>query len=316
MSSGDFKHKPVLLSEVLDTLKCVDGGVYLDCTVGGGGHSSEILLKIGKTGFLFGLDRDIEAITAADQKLKNIGSNYKLIKDSYRNMERIIEENKIPLLDGILFDLGVSSPQLDNTERGFSFSKDAPLDMRFGQDEYDSPTAADLINTLSKEKLTEIFSKYGEEPYSKTIAQAIVDQRKKYPLKTTVQLAELILNSLKGKKFIGKIHPATRVFQALRIEVNQELEGVEKTIPVAMRFLKKGGRLAIITFHSLEDRIVKEVFKNETVSCICPPKQPICTCDKVAQGKLVNKKPIVANDEEIKVNPRARSAKLRVIEKI
>ncbi len=315
MINSEFDHKPVLINEILEALNCTEGKVFLDCTTGGGGHSSEILRSIGQTGFLFGLDRDFNAINAARKVLDNIGKNYKLIKSSYVNLETIISENKIPLLDGILFDLGVSSPQLDHAERGFSFSREAPLDMRFAQDEDLTLTAADLVNKLSKAELTEIFSKYGEEPYSKTISEAIVNYRKKEAITTTTQLASIIVNALAGKKFIGNIHPATRVFQALRIKVNEELEGIQKVIPLALKNLKKGGRLAVISFHSLEDRIIKEEFRESVKDCICPPRQPICTCSKISQGAIITKKPIVANAEEIKQNPRARSAKLRVIER-
>ena len=310
-----FIHKPVLLNETLDALNCKKNGFYLDCTVGGGGHSSEIL-KLVSDGFLFCLDRDFNAIKAAKKSLDNIGKNYRLLKESYINLESVVTKNNLPLLDGILFDLGVSSPQLDQVDRGFSFSKDAPLDMRFGQDEETTLTAADLINMCSEDELVKIFSEYGEEPYSKTIASAIVRERKKEKVKTTGQLSNIIVNSLAGKKFKGHIHPATRVFQALRIKVNNELEGLKEVLPVSLRFLKTGGRLSVISFHSLEDRIVKEAFKEATLSCICPPRQPVCTCNKVSEGKLVTKKPITATEQEIKANPRSRSAKLRVIEKL
>jgi 16S rRNA (cytosine1402-N4)-methyltransferase len=316
MSDYEFKHKPVLINEALNALNCGEGKVYLDCTTGGGGHSSEILREIGPAGFLYCLDRDFNAINAARKVLDGIGKNYSLIKDSYVNLESIIAENNIPLLDGILFDLGVSSPQLDHAGRGFSFSREAPLDMRFAQDETGTLTAADLVNKLPKDELTRIFSEYGEEPYSKTIAEAIVSHRKKEPLTTTTQLSTVILKALAGKKFIGNVHPATRVFQALRIKVNEELKGIKEILPVAMKFLKTGGRLAVISFHSLEDRIVKEAFRETAKPCICPPRQPVCTCNKTATGRIITKKPVTANDEEIKANPRSRSAKLRVVERI
>jgi 16S rRNA (cytosine1402-N4)-methyltransferase len=316
MLTNKFDHKPVLLNEILEALNCSEGKVFLDCTTGGGGHSSEILGSIGKTGFLYCLDRDLNAINASEKVLNKIGNNYKLIKDSYVNLETIISENNIPLLDGILFDLGVSSPQLDHAERGFSFSKEAPLDMRFAQDENLTLTAADLVRNLSKEELTKIFSEYGEEPYSKTIAEAIVNHRRKETISTTTQLSSVIIRALDGKKFKGNVHPATRVFQALRIKVNEELKGIEEVLPLAMKFLKTGGRLAVISFHSLEDRIVKEAFRETVKTCVCPPRQPVCTCNKVAVGTIITKKPVIANAEELKSNPRARSAKLRVVEKI
>jgi len=316
MLETNFKHKAVLLKETIENLNCQEGGIYLDCTVGGGGHSSEILQLIGDSGFLYCLDRDKDAILAAEKKLSQVGKNYKLIKSSYVNLSKITPEYNIPKLDGILFDLGVSSYQLDNAERGFSFSKDAFLDMRFDQDDNSNLTAYDVVNKFSKEKLIEIFSKYGEEPYSKTIASGIVEYRKNKTIETTTELSEVILKSLSHKKFKGSVHPATRVFQALRIEVNDELEGLKNALEQAITQLKVGGKLAVISFHSLEDRIVKEIFKESTKNCVCPPRQPICNCNKIAVGKLVNKKPIVAMEQETKDNPRARSAKLRVLEKI
>ncbi len=314
--NSEFIHKPVLFREVIEYLDCKEGKFYLDCTTGAAGHSSEILRVIGKSGFLYCLDRDFNAISAAKTALDNVGENYKLIKSNYSQIDKIIEENNIPKLDGILFDLGVSSPQLDHTERGFSFSKEATLDMRFAQDENETLTAEDLVNKLSRDELVKIFSEYGEEPYSKTIADAIIDDRKKNRIVTTTQLSALIIKSLAGKKFKGNVHPATRVFQALRIKVNEELTGVAQVIPLAVNALKKGGRLAIISFHSLEDRIVKEAFREETKDCVCPPRQPVCTCNKIAQGKIITKKPVMAQDDEINENKRARSAKLRVLEKI
>lgn len=314
--SSEFAHKSVLFNETIDGLLCKKGGIYLDCTTGGAGHSSEILKKVGPEGFIYCFDRDIEAINAARKVLDKVGNNYQLINENYVNLDRVVEEYKIPELDGILLDLGVSSPQLDKAERGFSFSKEAPLDMRFSQDEDDTPTAADLVRTLSKDELVKIFSEYGEEPYSKTIADAIVQARKTETILTTTQLSRIIVNSLNGKKFKGNVHPATRVFQALRIAVNDELKGVEEIIPKALKFLKTGGRLAIISFHSLEDRIVKNSLKEAVKECICPPRQPICNCNKKSEAKIITKKPIVAAEPEIKENPRARSAKLRILEKI
>lgn len=314
--SSEFAHKSVLFNETLEGLLCKSGGKYLDCTTGGAGHSSEILKRVGPEGFVYCFDRDIEAINAARKVLDKVGNNYQLIQTNYVELDKIVEEYKIPELDGILLDLGVSSPQLDKAERGFSFSKEAPLDMRFSQDEDDTSTAADLVNTLSKDELVKIFSEYGEEPYSKTIADGIIQSRKKNPIFTTTQLSEVVIKSLEGKKYKGNIHPATRVFQALRIAVNDELKGVEQIIPKALKVLKKGGRLAIISFHSLEDRIVKNSLKETTKECICPPRQPICNCDKKSEAKIVTKKPIIANETEIKENPRARSAKLRILEKI
>jgi 16S rRNA (cytosine1402-N4)-methyltransferase len=264
---------------------------------------------------LFGIDRDIEAITNSKVILDQISSNYKLMKSNYSDLDELVKLNSIPLLDGIFFDLGVSSPQLDDFERGFSFSKTATLDMRLGQDEDQTYTAKDLVNKLSRDELVDIFSKYGEEPYSKTIADFIVQERKKTIIETTTQLSDIVIRALVGKKYRGHIHPATRVFQALRIKVNDELEGIRKALPLAVKFTKPGGRIAVISFHSLEDRIVKETFKLLEKGCTCPPKQPVCLCGKKPVGKVITKKPIIATDIEIRVNPRARSAKLRVFEK-
>ena len=314
--SSEFAHKPVLFKEMIEGLQCKKGGIYLDCTTGGAGHSSEILKLVGQEGFIYCIDRDIEAINAARKVLDSVGNNYQLIKANYVDLDKIVEEYKIPELDGILLDLGVSSPQLDKAERGFSFSKEAALDMRFSQDEDDTLTAESLVNSLKKEELVKIFSEYGEEPYSKTIADFIVQERKKEHISTTTQLSKVIIKALDGKKFKGHIHPATRVFQALRIAVNDELKGVEKIIPKAVKSLRSGGRLAIISFHSLEDRIVKNAMREIVKECICPPRQPICNCDKSSEARIVTKKPIIATDSEIKENPRARSAKLRLLEKI
>lgn len=310
-----FNHNPVLLEETLLALNCKEDGFYLDCTTGRAGHSSEILRRLGKNGFLFCIDRDIEAITNSKDILDPIGSNYKLIKSNYSDIDKLVELNSIPLLDGIFFDLGVSSPQLDNFERGFSFSKTAALDMRLGQDEDQTYTAKDLVNMLSRDELVDIFSKYGEEPYSKTIADFIVQERKKTVIETTTQLSDIVIRALVGKKYRGHIHPATRVFQALRIKVNDELEGIRKALPLAVEFTKSGGRVVVISFHSLEDRIVKETFKILEKGCTCPPKQPVCLCGKKSVGKVITKKPIIATDAEVRVNPRARSSKLRVFEK-
>lgn len=310
-----FDHRPVLLKEVLFGLDCKKDGVYLDCTTGGGGHSSEILREIGENGFLYCIDRDINALEHAKTVFDGISKNFKLIKSNYSDLVTIFKEEKELLFDGILFDLGVSSPQLDNTERGFSFSKEASLDMRLGQDEEDTLTAKDLVNNLSRDELVAIFSEYGEEPYSKTIADFIVKERKISQIETTTQLGNVIIKALSGKKYKGHIHPATRVFQALRIKVNDELEGLKKVLPFAIRLLKPNGRLAVISFHSLEDRIVKETFRAEAKGCNCPARQPVCLCGRKSEGRIITKKPIIPSEEEIKINPRARSSKLRVFEK-
>jgi len=307
-----FNHEPILLNEVISYLNIKKDGIYLDCTVGGGGHSLKILELIKDDGFIYCIDRDNIAVQFARERLNKVSSNFKVINDSYVNIDKL----KLPKLDGILFDLGVSSPQLDNCERGFSFNKESNLDMRFSQLESQTLTAEYIVNNYSLEKLIDIFYKYSDEPYSRIIAKEIVNYRKKKKIKTTTELSNLIINSLKGKKYIGNIHPATRVFQAIRIEVNNEFENIKKAIPKAINLLKKGGRLCIITFHSSEDSIVKEILKNEEKNCICPPMQPICNCNKNKTGFIVNKKPICPSQAEINRNNRARSSKLRVFERI
>lgn len=316
MNKVAFNHKPVLLEETLNALGCEKGKIYMDCTAGGGGHSSEILKVIGEEGFLYSLDKDLNAIEKAYEVIKKVGNNFKLIKGSYVDLASIVEENNIPKIDGILFDLGVSSYQLDSPERGFSFSKEASLDMRFDQSDDDTYTALDIINNYHKDDLIKIFFEYGEEPYSKKIAEFIVDYRKKEKITTTTQLSNVVVKALVGKKFVGKVHPATRIFQALRIKVNDELEGIKKVLPIALEKLNPKGRIAVISFHSLEDRIVKETFREFAKACICPSEQPICNCKKKIQGTIISKKPLTASEEEVKVNPRARSAKLRVFEKL
>ncbi|GIW23275.1 MAG: ribosomal RNA small subunit methyltransferase H [Candidatus Sericytochromatia bacterium] len=306
-----FEHRPVLLNEVISYLNLKEDGIYLDCTVGGAGHSSKILEFVRDKGFLYCIDRDDIAVEFARNRLNKISKNFKILNDSYVNIDKL----ELPNLDGILFDLGVSSPQFDNSERGFSFNKESNLDMRFSQKE-NIFTAEYIVNNYSLDELSRIFYEYSDEPYSKIIAKAIVNYRKKKKIKTTTELSNLVINSLKGKKYIGNIHPATRVFQALRIEVNNEFENIKKALPKAINLLKKGGRLCVITFHSSEDRIVKEIFKHQEKICICPPKQPICNCNKTKTGFIVNKKAIRASNEELNINDRARSAKLRVFERI
>ena len=296
MLDTNFKHKAVLLKETIDSLECKENGIYLDCTIGGGGHSSEILQLIGESGFLYGLDRDKDAVLAANQKLEQIGKNYKIIKSSYVNLSELVNEYNIPKLDGILFDLGVSSYQLDNAERGFSFSKNAFLDMRFDQEDNLNLTASDVVNKFTKDNLVEIFSKYGEEPYSKTIALAIVEYRKTKKIETTTELSELILNALSHKKFKGSVHPATRIFQALRIDVNNEFEVLSEFLEKLPSVLAKGGRVAILSFHSGEDRLVKKSFKRFY---------------KEGLYKEIATDFIRPSIEECNSNSRARSAKLR-----
>ena len=307
-----FEHKPVLLQEVITGLNIKPGGIYVDCTIGGAGHSYEIIKKL-KTGFLYGFDRDDDAIRASLTKLAKF-SNLKIIKDNFHNAkERLLAEG-ISKVDGILIDLGVSSHQIDEGDRGFSFLHDGPLDMRMDKEQ--KLTAYDVVNFYSKEKLLKILYQYGEESNAQKIVQNILNARKIKPISTTFELRNLIEQSFPKKVVYGKGGVSKQTFQAIRIEVNGELENLGKSIKDLSSLLNKGGRLTIISFHSLEDRIVKNCFKDLCTDCICPPKTPICICGHKAQGFLVNKKPIKASQEELENNPRSASAKLRVFEKL
>ncbi len=303
----EFKHYTVMKNEAVDALECRDGLVYVDCTLGGGGHSELILQRISPNGKLIAFDVDDDAIAAASERLKNY-NNLTIVKNSYTNIKPVLHSlgiNKIT--GGVLFDLGASYHQFNKAERGFSFSKEAPLDMRFNQDADFS--AYDVVNGYSEEDLVRIFSEYGEERFSKRIAKAIVEQRHRKKLETTTELAELIIKSTPHVK--SSIHPATRVFQAIRIEVNQELQNVKNTLNNVLDLLDVGAIISVISFHSLEDRIVKQVFKYHSQRCHCAKNQMICTCPP-PKLELVNKKPIMASEKEISENPPSRSAKLRI----
>ncbi len=303
----EFKHYTVMKYEAVDALECKDGLLYVDCTLGGGGHSELILKKISPNGRLIAFDVDDDAIAAASERLKDY-NNLTIVKDSYTNIKQVLQNfgiNKIT--GGVLFDLGASYHQLTKAERGFSFSKDAPLDMRFNQDSDFS--AFDVVNDYSEEELVRIFSEYGEERFSKRIAKAITEQRRKKKIETTTELADLIVSCTPKIKSV--IHPATRVFQAVRIEVNQELQNVKNTLNDVLDLLAFGAIISVISFHSLEDRIVKHLFKYHSQRCHCDKSQMICNCPPPIL-ELVNKKPIMASDEEIKENPPSRSAKLRI----
>jgi 16S rRNA (cytosine1402-N4)-methyltransferase len=301
-------HQPVLYHEIILALQPKNEGLYVDGTLGAGGHARGILEACAPDGRLLGMDLDPQALALARETLAPYGERARLRQASYDSLSERLREIGWEAVDGILLDLGLSSMQLDTPERGFSFQHDAPLDMRFDPD---APTsAADLVNTLPQGELADLIYEYGEERASRRIAQAIVKAR---PLRTTRQLAAVIESVLPRK---GKIHPATQTFQALRIAVNQELERVENVLPEAVAALKSGGRLAVISFHSLEDRTVKEFFRRESRDCICPPRQPICTCGHKATLKEISRKPITPGEAEVKANPRARSAKLRVVEKL
>ena len=302
----EFKHISVLLNETIESLGIVSDGVYVDGTAGGAGHSKEIAKRLDQ-GLLIALDRDPEAVKVATERLE--GYNAKVINSNFSEMDKVLSELEIDGVNGILLDLGVSSYQLDNAERGFSYHKDAPLDMRMSSS---GVTAGDLVNNLSAEELTDIFYKYGEEKFSSRIARKIVEERSKKAIETTLELAEIIAGAVPAAARRDG-HPARKVFQALRIAVNGELESLEKVLDKAFNLLKAEGRLAIITFHSLEDRMVKNKFKEYCTGCTCPPDFPVCVCGKKPRGRLLSRKPIEATKEELELNPRSRSAKLRVI---
>ncbi len=301
-------HLSVLYHESILAIKPKPGGLYIDATLGAGGHARGILEHSSPDGRLLGLDPDPQALELAARNLASFGGRAIIVQSSYLEMEKRISEQGWAAVDGILFDLGVSSMQLDTAERGFSFMADGLLDMRF--DPRQNVTAADLVNDLPEEELARIIWSYGEENQSRRIARAIVMAR---PLKTTIELAAVILKVFGGKR--GRVHPATKTFQALRIAVNEELSAVEKALPMAISALKPGGRLAVIAFHSLEDRLVKQFFRRESRDCICPPHQLVCTCGHKASIQEVNRRPIIATEEEVTGNSRARSARLRIVEK-
>lgn len=308
---SEFKHYTVMLNEAVDALKCENGKIYVDCTLGGGGHSELILKRISPDGRLIAFDVDDDAIAAASKRLEEY-KNLTIVKNSYTNIKEVLANLGIEkITGGILFDLGASYHQLTKQERGFSFSKEAPLDMRFNQDS--DFTAYDVVNTYSEEDLVRIFSEYGEEHFSKRIARTIVEQRKVKKLETTTELASLIVNCTPRVK--SNIHPATRVFQAIRIEVNQELKNVKNTLEDILDLLEIGAIISVISFHSLEDRVVKQIFKYHSQRCHCDKTQMICHCPP-PKLELVNKKPIIASEGELEENPPSRSAKLRIAKRI
>ena len=322
----EFSHTPVLLDEVLENLEIKPNGVYVDCTLGGAGHSSKILEKL-ETGLLVGFDKDQEAIDASTKKLSKIckvfsKDNFKknneksclIIKDDFKNSPSVLTELGITNVDGILIDLGVSSHQLDTAERGFSFKKDAPLDMRM--DSSQSLTAKQIVNSYSEEQLRNLFKEYGEEEFAFSIAKNICKARALKEIETTLELNEIIENSMPKKVVFSRGGAAKKVFQALRIEVNGELNLLKETIENLIKFLCPGGRIAIISFHSLEDRIVKNVFKDLAQGCICPKNFPICVCNHKATIEIVTRKPIVASEKEQLENSRSTCAKLRIAKKL
>lgn len=309
----EFKHVSVLLDECIEGLNIKEDGIYVDCTLGGAGHSSEIIKRLSKDGTLIGIDQDKDALKAAGERLKDY-ENKKLVHSNFYQIGSVIEELGLEGVDGILMDLGVSSYQLDNAERGFSYMKDAPLDMRMNRD--DEFSAYDVVNSYSEEELGKIIRNYGEDKFAKRIANFIVKAREEKPIESTLELVEIIKNAIPAKARREGPHPAKRTFQAIRIEVNGELRILNKTMEDGVKKLNKGGRMCIITFHSLEDRIVKLKFRELADPCTCPKEFPICNCGKTPEVKLIKRKAIEPTKEEVEANPRSRSAKLRIIEKL
>ena len=307
-------HQPVLKKEVIKNLKIKKKGIYLDATLGEGGHAEGILKKVARQGCLIGIDRDEEAIKRARRRLRSFKKQVIFIRENYKALPMILKQLKIDKVDGILLDLGVSSLQLESCCRGFSFRFSSPLDMRM--DKRARLKASDLINKLSEANLRNLFFQFGEERYSKRIAKRIVKERIKKRIETTDELVRIIKEAFPGESRFHRLHPATRIFQALRIAVNQELDNLQVFLKESVGFIKRGGRIVIISYHSLEDRIVKNFFKELSKGCICPPDFPLCCCEITPKLKIVTVKPIRPEENEIKLNPRARSAKLRIAEKL
>ena len=309
----EFEHVPVLFNEVMESLDIKPDGIYVDGTVGGGGHSSGICQRLTKGGVLIAVDRDREALAAAEKRLEDYSCEKRFVHANYSDVDAIAEAAG-KRVQGILLDLGVSSYQLDNPERGFSYMQDAPLDMRM--DDSDRLTAYDIVNGYSREELTRMIREYGEERWASRIAEFIVRDRAEAPIESTGRLTEIIKAAIPAKARRTGPHPAKRTFQAIRIEVNDELGHLREAVEKLPDLLESGGRIAIITFHSLEDRIVKTEFERRLDPCTCPKDFPVCVCGKVADVKRVTRKPIAPSEEETETNPRARSAKLRVLEKL
>lgn len=310
---SEFHHVSVLLEECIQGLNIKPEGIYVDGTLGGAGHSSRIAAKL-TTGTLIGIDRDEVALAAAGERLAQFGDRVKLVHSNFCEIDSILEDLNIPGVDGILLDLGVSSPQLDDGSRGFSYMVDAPLDMRM--DATDALNAYTVVNTWPYEELRRILFEYGEERYAPQIASSICKRREQAPIETTLELVEVIRSAMPAAALREKQHPAKRSFQAIRIAVNDELNSVARVMEAAIPRLNPGGRLAVITFHSLEDRIVKNAMAAAAKGCTCPPSFPVCVCGKKPKVKLITRKPIVSGEEELERNPRARSAKLRICEKL
>ncbi len=309
----EFKHKSVLLYETVDQLNIKPDGIYVDGTLGGGGHSYEIASRLSDKGRLIGIDQDEDAIKAASERLKPFMDRVTIVRNNYCNMDKVLDELSIDKVDGIMLDLGVSSYQLDTAERGFTYNVDAKLDMRM--DQRQEVTARDIVNDYSEYDLYRIIRDYGEDRFAKNIAKHIVAARQKKPIETTFELNEIIKAAIPMKVRATGGHPSKRTYQAIRIELNRELEALENSIDMMIDRLNKGGRLCIITFHSLEDRIVKVRYKNNENPCTCPPSFPTCVCGKKSKGKVITRKPIIPSEEELEENSRSKSSKLRVFER-
>lgn len=309
----EFKHKSVLLYETVDQLNIKPDGIYVDGTLGGGGHSYEIASRLSDKGRLIGIDQDEDAIKAASERLNPFMDRVTIVRNNYCNMDKVLDELSIDKVDGIMLDLGVSSYQLDTAERGFTYNVDAKLDMRM--DQRQEVTARDIVNDYSEYDLYRIIRDYGEDRFAKNIAKHIVAARQKKPIETTFELNEIIKAAIPMKVRATGGHPSKRTYQAIRIELNRELEVLENSIDMMIDRLNKGGRLCIITFHSLEDRIVKVRYKNNENPCTCPPSFPTCVCGKKSKGKVITRKPIIPSEEELEENSRSKSSKLRVFER-
>ena len=309
----EFQHKSILLNECMEGLSIKEDGIYVDGTLGGGGHSFHILKRLGERGRLIGIDQDEDAIKAATKRLEAFANKVTIVRDNYEHFQTILSTLSIPKVDGILLDLGVSSYQFDEADRGFSYRFDAPLDMRM--DRRQDFTAKDLINNYSEQELYHIIRDYGEDKFARNIAKHIVKEREKKPIETTFELSEIISHAIPMKMRVQGGHPAKKTFQAVRIALNRELEVLEESIEGMIKALKPEGRLCIISFHSLEDRIVKKAFRTAEDPCICPKDFPICTCGRKSLGRVISKKAIIPSDLEMEENPRARSAKLRIFER-